>query len=324
MKWFAIAPLIVMGVGCQSSLTGNEGNLTFSYTADDQVSDFNKPIGVGASLEIRVVEAGTRNPVTLNSVTSSDPATLKVVSTSGGAFVLRGLAAGEALIEVEADNDGDVVTDSVNMLAAVPEVLKLSHSCDAGGTLGVLYSSNSEILVPFDLERANGQAVIGYGLFPLEISGDASLDRESTDQANLHIHLGAAGSVEIASVIDGSRLSLDVIDDAAIDGAALTPLDGLQILMFEGETRFAHVSPMAGEKRVCQSTAVMTAVSTTPEICAASATPNLDDTDSLNESLWLKIEAKAFGTCQIDVTFPDGADGAGATSSLEVSVGMKP
>ena len=44
---------------CRSEITGNEGNLEFSYVADDDLLDFNKPLAVGASLDLRVTPAGT-------------------------------------------------------------------------------------------------------------------------------------------------------------------------------------------------------------------------------------------------------------------------
>jgi hypothetical protein len=43
---------LLLTVACQSTLTGNEGNFQFSYDADDWITDFNKPIAVGAYLDI--------------------------------------------------------------------------------------------------------------------------------------------------------------------------------------------------------------------------------------------------------------------------------
>lgn len=321
-------PMLLLLTGCQSSLTGNEGNLLFSYTADDQVGDFNKPVGVGASLEIRVVTAGTAQPVSLKSVVSSDPSVLAVESVSTTSFIVQGVADGTALIEVEADGLDGLVTDSVNLLAAAPEVVKLYHSCDPLVRTAV-YQTGAAVLVPFDLEKSNGQAVIGYGLHPVEITPPAGavLDETSKDQANLHLTLGAtAGEVTIASAIDDETLTMNVVEAGAIDGATFNTLstDGTDVIVFEGETRFAHVFPTVGQDRVCQATATMTVISKTPELCLVSVTENLEDTTAVNESLWVKIEGVAFGECLFDVTFPDGAAGAGATSELKVSVAKKP
>lgn len=329
MKTRHFFPLLLLLAACQSSLTGNEGNLLFSYTADDQVGDFNKPVGVGASLEIRVATAGSLKPVSLTSVTSSDPGVLEVVSTGTTSFVVRGVSNGTALIEVEADGLDGETFDSVNMLAAAPEVVKLYHSCELPNQTTATYQAGAAILVPFDLEKANGQAVIGYGLHPVEIAptAGATLDETSTDQANLHVQLGnAAGELTISSALDDHAITLNVVEAGAIDGAAFSPLstDGQDVVVFVSETRFAHVFPMVGPNRVCQATATMTAVSATPDICKASVAENLGETTSVNESLWLKLEGVAFGECLIDVTFPDGAAGAGSTTQLKVSVAQKP
>ncbi|HCF56896.1 MAG TPA: hypothetical protein DFS52_02730, partial [Myxococcales bacterium] len=56
--------------GCQSMITGNEGNLEFSYRADDEVRDFNKPIAVGAKLDLEVRTNGTRQTVELLEATT--------------------------------------------------------------------------------------------------------------------------------------------------------------------------------------------------------------------------------------------------------------
>jgi hypothetical protein len=321
-------PFLLVLAGCQSTLTGNEGNLMFSYTADDQVGDFNKPVGVGANLEIRVLSAGTMQPVTLKSVVSSDPSVLAVDSVGATSFVVQGVSDGSVLIEVEGDGPEGPLSDSVNLLAAAPEVVKLYHSCDPVARTAS-YQTGAQILLPFDLEKANGQAVIGYGLHPIEITppAGATLDETSKDQANLHLTLGAtAGEVTLASAIDDETLTLNVVEAGAIDGASFNffSTDGTDVIVFEGETRFAHVFPMVGDSRICQATSTMNVTSKTPELCLVSVTENLDDTVSVNESLWVKIEGVAFGECLFDVTFPDGAGGAGSTTELKVSVAKKP
>lgn len=329
MKPITFLPLLLLLSACQSNLTGNEGNLVFSYTADDAVGDFNKPIGVGASLEIQVTTVGSRLPVNLSSVTSSDTEVLEVTGTATNKFVVHGLNPGTSLIEVEADTADGTVIDSVNLLAAAPDVVKLYHSCEVPTVRTALYQTGTHILIPFDLEKANGQPVIGYGLHPVEITPAASgvLDETSLDQANLHVVLGeTAGEVTVSSTIDDGTLNLNVVSAGAIDGASFNPLstDGSDVVVFEGETRFVHVFPMVADQRICQANVTMTAESKTPELCTLSAVANLEETSLVNESLWVKIEAIAFGTCVFGVTFPEGADGAGAQADLEVSVAKKP
>ncbi len=329
MKPITILPLLVLMTACQSNLTGNEGNLVFSYTADDAVGDFNKPIGVGASLEIQVTTVASRLPVNLSAVTSSDNEVLEITGNSTNRFVVHGLSPGTSLIEVEADSVDGTLTDSVNLLAAAPDVVKLYHSCELPATRTGLYQTGTNILIPFDLEKTNGQPVIGYGLHPVEITPaeNGVLDASSLDQANLHIQLGAtAGEMKLSSAIDSGSLNLTLVSAGSIDGASFNPLstDGTDVVVFEGETRFVHVFPTVADQRICQANVTMTAESKTPELCKVSAVPNLEETTAVNESLWVKIEAVAFGTCVFGVTFPEGAQGAGAEADLQVSVAKKP
>jgi hypothetical protein len=328
MKPITILPFLLLVSACQSNLTGNEGNFVFSYTADDAVGDFNKPIGVGASLEIQVTTVGSRLPVNLSAVTSSDTEVLEVTGTATNSFVVHGLNPGTSLIEIEADTLDGVTTDSVNLLAAAPDVVKLYHSCEPDERTA-LYQTETSVLIPFDLEKANGQPVIGYGLHPVEITPAAGgvLDETSLDQANLHVVLGStAGEVTVSSTIDDGTLNLNVVSPGAIDGAAFNPLstDGTEVVVFEGETRFVHVFPTVADVRICQSNVTMSAESKTPELCKATVATNLEETTFVNESLWVKIEAVAFGTCIFGVTFPEGADGVGTQVDLEVSVAKKP
>lgn len=63
----ALTSAVFIGaIGCESTITGNEGNFQFSYPADDRVLDFNKPIAIGARLDVSVRTAGDRTAVTLS------------------------------------------------------------------------------------------------------------------------------------------------------------------------------------------------------------------------------------------------------------------
>ena len=89
-------------IGCVSRQTGNEGNLEFSYVAEDNINDFNKPIGVGATLPMEVRAAGTRAPVTLTAAQFADTAVLEVTEFSGINLTAEGKGDGNTLLEVVA------------------------------------------------------------------------------------------------------------------------------------------------------------------------------------------------------------------------------
>ena len=74
----AVASMGIASGACVSKTTGNEGNFEFSYPADDRVGDFNKPIAVGAFLDLEVRDVGDRSPVALDSASFVDPSVFKL------------------------------------------------------------------------------------------------------------------------------------------------------------------------------------------------------------------------------------------------------
>lgn len=313
-----------IATGCSSRITGNSGNLEFSYTTDDLTSDFNKPIAVGAKLELKVQTAGDRQPVSISDV-FTDEEVLLVDSFSGDNFILVGNGEGNSLVEVLADGPEGEVEDSVNMRAAVPEVLKLSHTC-TGNELGLYPVGKSDVLVPFDMELSDGTQVIGYGYYPVELQeGLGTLQANSTDQANLRLDLGATpGDYTLSSTVDDTSLTIRLIEESQITGASVND-DSPNFRVIEGETNFIYVWPAVGEDIVCQAQADMTVQSLTPEICDVrnNETPE-DPGQFVNSEGFVAIEGLAAGECQFDVTFPNGNDGAGATTMFTAQIGTFP
>ncbi len=308
--------------GCVSRLTGNEGNLVFSYAADDDVADFNKPIAVGAKLDISVRTAGTNELVSLQSAIVEDPTVLEVVSASGSAMTLGGKGTGNTLISVSAKQpDGTVVDDSVNLGARVPERLKLHHYCS--NDTAAPYLVGNEVLVPYDLEMTNGQAVIGYGYWPITMEPAAAATLNQTNKAQQHLWLklgDTAGKLTLTSQIDDTTLELDLVAPGAIDEALL---DGgaAAKTAFVGTTHFVLIRPQTGGRTICQATTEMTATSTTPDACEVEAlTIERKDDGLVNGWGWVQIKGKQVAKCIFEVSFPKAADGAGLKRSFEVDV----
>ena len=309
----ALAFLVAV-TACESKLTGNEGNLTFSYTADDNFLDFNKPIGVGARLDYEVEEVGSNRPVTLTSVSVSDG--FAVIDFSGNDFTLEATAAGNALVEVEATTrDGEATFDSVNINAAVPDVLRLGHTCTSENA--ARYLNGQRIVVPFELERSNGQPVIGYGLYPVTFSDPSSLSLDTSIRAQqfLHLDTGLVGNVTISSTIDATTLSLQIISRAEIDGAEIV-LGNLQETDV-GDRNAYYILPLAGGNRICQADVQKSVASTTPSICTVAdrAAPTGD-----REFGWIEVTGLSAGLCEFTVTYPEGNGGGGATVPLQISI----
>jgi hypothetical protein len=107
------------------------------------VFDFNKPIAVGARLDIEVTDVGAQLPVELSAASFDDPAVLDVVEVEGSVVTVEGKGDGGALLEVEGTtSQGETLTDSVNLLSRVPEVHRLSHTCGPLGSTRTCRSSS--------------------------------------------------------------------------------------------------------------------------------------------------------------------------------------
>ena len=298
--------LISLSVGCESQLTGNDGNFQFSYPADDRVLDFNKPIAVGAKLDIEVTDVGARDDLEISGASSADDAVLTVDSFSGNAFTLLGTGAGNVLLTVTGTTAaGDELTDSVNMGAKVPEVHKLAHTCD-GGTRSA-YLTGQDIWVPFEFEMANSQPVIGYGYYPVTASDESVLSIDPAWEGSQYMKFttGSAGDITLTSDLDGSAIELNVIAEADIDGVGDPTAFVLEDIDV-GDVNAFYVLPTVGELTVCQADVTFTVTSDTPDICDVRTTDDaLASGDALYEYGWFEVEGKAAGECSYTVAYPN-------------------
>jgi len=321
-RWIRNAALVVTAgwiVACSSAVTGNEGNFVFSYAADDNVLDFNKPLAVGARLDLLVTDVGQRRPVQLAEAGTDDPAIMEVVSVDGSMFTVEGVGEGNVLVDVRGTNaDGEELTDSVNMNVAVPEVHRLIHTCDRQAERAAYLTSTDVVVVEFEMSRANGQAVIGYGYYPVTLTGDAlAVDADASGQLWMHLAVGPdPGTVEMVSDIDGTKRTFEVVDPGAIDGVR-EPIDFVWEDIDVGDTNAFYVLPTVGDAVVCQAQTPMQATSLTPDICA------VEDTDPNPESQewgWFNVTGVAQGTCEFEVTYTQGNGGAGASATFTYTI----
>lgn len=332
-RWaLVLAGAVVFGgLACTSSTTGNLGNLEFYYTADDEVGNFNKPIAAGAKLEVFVQDAGdgSDRQATLQNATTDDEGIARVASFSGNSMIIEGVSEGSFEINVEATvaRTGETEEDAVNMLVRVPEVLVLSHTCEAHGNNSAYYLAGDEVYIPFDMELEDGQDVIGYGYYPVELDSTlATLVEGQKGQATIRYKLGEeTGEVTLTSTIDDTTASIKIATEDQIGGVRLdNPEDELSL----GQTELVFVNPLIEDEEVCQSNAEITATSTTPEVCDVKPgfpefgqdnmdVPELTETGSTG---WVEISGKAEGDCSFDVTYPNGNGGEGVTASFTLPV----
>ncbi len=300
--------------GCTSTLTGNEGNFQFHYVTDDAFTDFNKPIAVGALLDVYVTEVGSSSPIDLSGASVDDTAVLDVVDFAANIVTLEGMGDGTALVSVEgAVSGGETLTDSVNMLSSVPEVLVLNHTCTTGADAAWLVGQR--LWLPWEMEMENGQPVIGYGYYPAAFSdGTAALSDSDSGAVYLAIDTASVGTAELVSAIDSTTLSASVVEASAIDGVA-DPVAFVLEDIDVGDTNAFYALPMVGELTVCQAKTDKVVESLTPSICTVTDS-DPDDTASLEEWGWFDVTGVAEGTCEFSVTYTAGNGGQGATETF--------
>ena len=316
---------------CESVTTGKSGLLEFRYSSDDDNANFNKPIAVGAKLDLRVYKAGSEGnrDATIESVTSEDDAVLKVVGSQGNTFTIEATGDGSAELTVQAKLSATdaSVSDAIDMMARVPEVVAVRHSCLAAAEVEGYYFKDQEIYLPFDMKLKDGQNVIGYGYYPVKFDNAAvALKAGNKLQSFIHATIGdVTGPVRLTSDLDTSTaLTLNIVEPGQIDGARLDDTSGIGV----NKTDLRDVLPSIGQKPICQAKAEFTVESSTPTICEVKRISDQDAEQALKALTrtygWIEIKGLAVGDCSFNVTYPAGAGGQGVSVTLSVAIENQP
>lgn len=307
---------LTLSTACKSKEAGNQGNFYFSYYTDDQPGIFNKPIAITGFLDVDVTDIARNDPVTLTDAFTADPSIIEVAEYSGSRLTLLANSIGTTLLNVEGvTSQGETLPDDISMTAAEPEVLRLRHTCN--DTRDGYYLTSSRVLVPFEMERRNGQPVIGYGVYPVSFSPQGTLiDFLSRSQAYIHLDTDPVpGEVTMSSDIDGESLTLHLIEEEDFDGAVLQA-GGSQHTRV-GDSDFYYVLPTVNGNPVCQADANYSVASSTPSTCMAVE----NDPSALdNEFGWFEVTGLAAGTCTVAITYPNGNGGAGLVAELDLLI----
>lgn len=309
--------MLVLTSGCTSSQTGNEGNFVFTYFTDDDFTNFNKPIAVNAFLDLFVDQVGTRDPVALTSAESDDPSVLDVVGFQGNRYIVEATGVGTGRVSVEGNVNGETLTDSIDMRTATPDRIRLFHTCTSAGT--AYYLTSQAIYLGYELERSSGEAVIGYGYYPVtETPGALTIDFFSDSQQYIPmVTTSSTGSFDVDSTLAGDteRLVVDVVDPFEINGVTLQL--GANQSTFVNETDFYYVLPTVDGVPVCQANTPYDVQTTTPNICSVREN---DPNNRQNEFGWFEVTGNGTGTCTVEVSYPESADGTVAVGTVNITI----
>ncbi|MEO1170557.1 MAG: hypothetical protein AAFX94_00670 [Myxococcota bacterium] len=317
MRIFLFAALATV-TACRSSQTGNEGNFVFSYFTDDDVTNFNKPIAVEAFLNIQVDEVGSGRDVTLTDAFTDAPGVLDVVDFEAQTVVVTGVSGGNARLNVEGTVRGVSSTDSVDLRTAVPDFIELFHTCTT--SRNGHYLTGQAIVVGYELERSNGEDVIGYGYYPT-VEDDSSLlakDVENLSQTYIAYTTGnLPGIVDIDSALPGDAESLTVTLVDPLDIAGARVQIGLLQDITVGEREFFYVLPeTASGDPICQANTRLTVRTSSPACTVEEADP----ADRENEFGWIRVTGVAEGSCDVDVAYPDSLSGNTPVETLRFEI----
>ncbi len=305
-------------------VTGIEGNLVFSYAADDAFIDFNKALAVGARLDISVIDAELREPAQIVSAVFDNEDVLSVDVIDAHTITVLATAEGGSLLSIEAfTSSSETLTDAVNLRAAMPDTLDIRHSCHSQPEAH--YLTGTRAWVPYEMLLGR-QPTIGYGYYPIELSDPAlgSLISAASNQQYMVIDTTAPGELVLQSQVDDTSMTLNIVGPEFIDGA-MEPIAFVLEDIDVGDTNIFYVLPRVGATPICQSTAPKSVASDTPDVCDVRDrdNPSLGG-DLAYEAGWFEVEGVAEGSCLFTVTYPDGDNGQGASQQFSYPSSPKP
>lgn len=320
-KLVFLFPALIIGLtACESRQTGHRGQLSFAYSTTQDVENFNKPIAVGGTLEMRINVVGSdEDPTVKHAFTRKDGPL--VVSDKGLNLVeLKAKKPGGSFLKVMAtDEAGKPYRDFVHMRAARVAKINVQHLCT--GKRHAYYMANSRNLaLPYSKRSAKNEPLIGYGVYPMSIkpAGAASIRRNNLDDDSVVIDIEPnTKKFTIESPLMKAPLSFETIKKSDINSMIMDPFDRFARTTVKRET-YVEFYPLYNKERPCNAEMIIEAKSLTPDICEA--TPDLyDDGDgATNIEGFVRIKGLKFGICKYKVWFPEAQKGVEGTYTLEV------
>lgn len=323
LHWCAIGLLTMTSLifGCDARQTGERAQIVFAYTSFDDTTNFNKPLAVGAALDLRALELATDEEVLIERAKGDDA--IKVAEHVRNLIVLQAQKPGTTRLHVKGHTqDGAQLEDFVTLRAATVKSIALNHLCTEEAH-AVYQAGLRDIEIPMTKFAENNEYLIGYGLYPIRIepAASAQLDLRSDDAHAMHLDLSSkAGSFKLSSTLNKAHLSFELITPSQIDGIQIDEFDA-QARTVINQTAWLSFVPTYKGKPLCASKTPIEATSSTPDICEVSTILDRhqrdDGTTIQNTEGVIKITGKAFGVCRYEVTLP-GTRAQAYKGSLEV------
>lgn len=310
-------------IGCDSRQTGEQAKLVFAYTSFDDTTNFNKPIALGATLELRVTEVSNDEEISIQQATLP-PGILEIDGHTQNLVAVRALKPGSAKLSISGKTkDGDPIADAVTLRAAPIAKIELGHTCTEES--GAIYQAGlNAIEIPMTKRAENGEFLTGYGVYPvvIEPARGATIDKRSTDAHSITLDLSKApGRFSLKSTLNKKSLDFELILPAQINGLKLSEFD-LTTRTTINQTTWLEFEPTYNAKPICLVNTPIEAKSLTPEICDITTIldhhQREDGSHALNTEGIIKVRGKRFGVCRYEAWLPEASAAARYKGSLEV------
>ena len=305
--------LLCFSIGCARQ-TGARSQVVFMYQAPADPFNFNKPIGVGHTLELYVHDIEHDRPVTIQRVKSLSPDVLSVEGHVAHMFGVKAHKPGRARLVVWfEDEDGQVKRDSVVMRASDVDRVALSHPCgtDDRGRAPLYLRGARDLFVPWFRQDANHEIIIGYGQFPVEVSpeGAASIRTNRTDGGGLSLDIEDVSAFTLRPK-QGPPLRFETTTLDRIDTVTLDDWDK-NAWMVAGMNTYVWPQPTVRGRGICTEEIRFEAKSLTPDVCMARAESDFG---------LVMLRGKSWGICRYEISFP----GTKASGVFTARVGKLP
>ena len=228
---FVSLAMFVAAAGCNlNSRPGDRGRLLFQYYSDKDARNFDKPIIAGGHLRVYVYDIFERRRTEILEAASQTPGVARVEGAVDHLFVVHGVAPGRATFEVCArDADGEVRRDTVDLRVERTQAVQMHPKGARAFTGRVLrardpvvgekkltVTTGSRIRIPWRRETAEGEPLIGYGVYPIAIepAGAATLhDRRIQDDDFTLLTPDEPGTFEVvpADGLGGDPLVVEAV-----------------------------------------------------------------------------------------------------------------
>ena len=308
-----LSMILCLGASCARQ-TGARSQVVFMYQAPADPFNFNKPIGVGQTLELYVHDVEHDRPVTIERVKSLSPDVLSVEGHVAHLFGVKAHKPGRARLVVWfKDGDGQMKRDSVVMRASEIAKVHMAHPCspDDRGRAPLYLKGARDMFVPWVRQDANHELLIGYGQFPVKVSpeGAASIRTNRTDAGGISIDIEDASSF-VLEPKNGAPIRFETTTMDRIDRVELDEWDA-KAWMVVGTSAFIWPEVRSNRRPVCAEELRFEAKSLTPAVCDAVAE---------NDFGVVVLRGKSWGICRYEISYP----GTKARGTFTARVGKLP